>query len=192
MTGPQQPLLGLLFISCRHHFARSNSLQRVFNISETDEPSIAQALRSLSHKTLPPKGCCRTTSSETPPRLCRRRRLTLEAPRSCPNRARPQQPRAARLQLRGLAARAQTSPLCPPGPACSARFSFATPCQHWAKSSEHIIPGTPPRLLVPPFQRKRNWDPKKFTNMLEATQVATGSQDSNPALIPKAPASPTN
>lgn len=48
-TEPQQLLMVLLFISCRHHFAQSNLLQRVFNISETDEPSIAQAIRSLSH-----------------------------------------------------------------------------------------------------------------------------------------------
>lgn len=42
VAGPQQPLTALLFISCCHHFAQSNSPQSVFNISETDEPSIAQ------------------------------------------------------------------------------------------------------------------------------------------------------
>lgn len=43
-------------------------------------------------------------------------------------------------------------------------FHLPLHARHWTKPSEHVIPLTPPGLLVPPFRRKRNSGLKNFNS----------------------------
>ena len=61
MTGLQQPLLGLLFISCCHHFGLSHSKEFLI-FQKLTSLALPRLISSLSHKTLPPKGSCKMTS----------------------------------------------------------------------------------------------------------------------------------
>lgn len=54
MTGPQQPMLGLLFISCCHHFGLTHS-KEILIFQKQTSLALPKLIRSLSHKNPSPK-----------------------------------------------------------------------------------------------------------------------------------------